>query len=140
MEFEERATRAEQARDDAEARKRVLTDTWAQLDSYLVAVSDAAADARAGYSRIVSEGGGQLVVTQIPTMTTRRLHRVSGRTPVLPVMTLPPPNPHVPATGTRRQRTPSMDSYQQQPPSKKARGDGYIGESVRSYLFSQTTC
>jgi hypothetical protein len=163
MDFEDRAVRAELARDEAEARKRVLMDTWSQLDSYLIAVSEAAADARSGYGRIVSEGGGQLVLAQIPTLpgSTSGKHqsRVSGRTPVISTMTLPSnpysyphshpsPRPHTQlqpnqnqnqhavVIGNRRPRTPSMDGYQQQPPTKRPRGEdrdrsGYVGESVR---------
>jgi hypothetical protein len=148
MDFEDRALRAEVARDEAEARKRVLMDTWTQLESYLAAVSEAAADARAGYGRIVFEGGGQLVLGQIPTLSGAGMpppprQRVSsGRTgvlgtPVFPPMTLPP-HPHptsgIAATGSRRPRSPSMDGYHQ-PPSKKSRGDsGYLGDTVSFYI------
>jgi hypothetical protein len=147
MDFEDRAVRAEVARDESEARKRVLMDTWTQLESYLAAISEAAADARAGYGRIVLEGGGQLVLGQIPTLPGAAMpppairHRVpSGRagvlgTPVFPSMSLPPhshPTPGATAAGSRRPRSPSMDGYHQ-PPSKKSRGDdrsGYLGDAV----------
>jgi hypothetical protein len=158
MDFEDRAVRAEVARDEAEARKRLLMDTWAQLESYLAAVSEAAADARAGYGRIVFEGGGQLVLGQIPTLPGGAMpppsarHRVpAGRagilgTPVFPSVTLPP-HPHstpgVAATGNRRPRSPSMDGYHQ-PPNKKSRGDdrsGYLGDAVRYFsLFPFLPC
>jgi hypothetical protein len=80
--YEARLERAEQARDEAEARKRVITDTWAQLDKYLAGIEFRAADARAGFARIVAEGGGQLVLASIP---------VPGQQPV-------PPPPHASAT------------------------------------------
>ena len=143
MDFEDRAVRAEIARDEAEARKRVLMDTWSQLDSYLLALSEAAADARAGYGRIVSEGGGQLVLAQIPTLPGGATPKHHRRTPIVPAITLPA-NPYTypqpQHAGTRRPRTPSMDGYQQ-PPSKRSRGEdrdrdrdrdrsAYIGESV----------
>lgn len=110
MDFEDRAVRAELARDEAEARKRILMDTWSQLDSYLAAISGAAADARAGYSRVVSEGGGHLVLAQIPTLPTRRVPSSYS-------------HPHPVSTGTRRARTPSIDGYQQQPPTKRPRAE-----------------
>jgi len=121
MDFEDRAVRAESARDEAEARKRVLIDTWAQLESYLLAVSDAAADARAGYARIVSDGGPQLVLPQIPTLSgphtiRNRVSTGKAGTPVYPYMTHP---------GSRRPRSPSMDGYHQ-PPNKKSRGDDQV--------------
>lgn len=66
MECERRIHVAEQARDEAEVRRRVLMEAWVELDRYLGVIEIRAADARAGYSRIVAEGGGQLVVANIP--------------------------------------------------------------------------
>jgi hypothetical protein len=66
MDCEHRIQLAEQARDEAEARRRVLMEAWVELDRYLGVIEIRAADARAGYTRIVAEGGGQLVVANIP--------------------------------------------------------------------------
>ena len=146
MEFEDRAVRAEVARDEAEARKRVLMDTWTQLESYLTAISDAAADARAGYGRIVFEGGGQLVLGQIPTLPgvaagtmppppVKQRVPSSGAsgilgTPVFAPASLSHMQPS-PAAGSRRQRSPSMDGYHQPPPKKSRGDDRYLGDAVR---------
>lgn len=65
-ESEHRAFLAEQARDEAEARRRLLMEHWTELDRYFSVIENRAADARAGYSRIVAEGGGQLVLATIP--------------------------------------------------------------------------
>lgn len=54
------------ARDEAEARLRLLMDHWTQLDHYLLQIEGCAADARNGYSRTVTAGGGQLVLASIP--------------------------------------------------------------------------
>jgi hypothetical protein len=66
VDCEHRIHVAEQARDEAEARRRVLMEAWVELDRYLGVIEIRAADARAGYNRIVAEGGGQLVVANIP--------------------------------------------------------------------------
>lgn len=66
LQHDDRAYRAEVARDEAEARRRVLTESWMELDRYLAVVEHRAVDARAGFHRIVSEGGGQLILTNIP--------------------------------------------------------------------------
>lgn len=117
MDFEDRAVRAEVARDEAEARKRVLMDTWSQLESYLAAISDATADARAGYSRIVSEGGGQLVLRPIPTLS----RPTAPRAGILGTPVFPPAAPN----NNRRPRSPSIDTIDAYPPSKKSRADVY---------------
>lgn len=122
MDFEDRAVRAELARDEAEARKRILMDTWSQLDSYLAAISGAAADARAGYSRVVSEGGGHLVLAQIPTLPTRRVPSSYS-------------HPHPVSTGTRRARTPSIDGYQQQPTTKRPRAEDRASVGIFPNIF-----
>ncbi|PFH47116.1 hypothetical protein AMATHDRAFT_68400, partial [Amanita thiersii Skay4041] len=93
QEFEVRALEAEAARDDADSRRRSLIETWHQLDRYLHTVELRAADARAGFSKIVSEGGGQLILASIP---------LPGGVP-LPVSypalgSMPPPYGHSRAT------------------------------------------
>ncbi|KAH0839429.1 hypothetical protein J3R83DRAFT_204 [Lanmaoa asiatica] len=65
-ECETRADRAEHARDEADARRRVLSDAWEELNRYLHVVELRAADARAGFSRLVAEGGGHLVLAPVP--------------------------------------------------------------------------
>ncbi|KAG9309785.1 hypothetical protein JVU11DRAFT_10159 [Chiua virens] len=65
-ECETRADRAEHARDEADARRRVLSDSWDELNRYLHLIELRAADARAGFSRLVADGGGQLVLAPVP--------------------------------------------------------------------------
>ena len=83
---------AEQARDEADARRRVLMEQWAELDRHLNVMEIRAADARAGYSRIVAEGGGQLVLApislpgQLSGPPPLHLHQNTG-------ITLMPPTP-----------------------------------------------
>ena len=87
QDFEQRALDAEAARDDSDARRRLVVETWHQLDRYLQTVEMRAADARAGFSKIVAEGGGHVVFNAIP---------VPGGGPVSipypPLGTMPPPN------------------------------------------------
>lgn len=110
---EARVERAELARDEAEARKRVLMDTWAQLDKYLGVVELRAADARQGFARIVAEGGGQLVLATIP---------VAGQPGSFPPshsmsqanFNMPPPlnhSRHAAPVGSAPSRHPSMRSH-----------------------------
>lgn len=100
MECEHRVQVAEQARDEAEVRRRVLMEAWTELDRYLGVIEIRAADARAGYSRIVAEGGGQLVLTNIP---------LPGQSagPLNQHNTMPPPN-HT--SRTHHQRSQSQRS------------------------------
>ncbi|KAF7416042.1 hypothetical protein PC9H_002786 [Pleurotus ostreatus] len=52
LEYEERVAEAEQARDEAEARRRMVVDNWQQLERYLQGLEFHASDARAGFARI----------------------------------------------------------------------------------------
>ena len=65
--FEQRAVDAEAARDDSESRKRLVLESWHQLDRYLQTVELRAADARAGFAKIIADGGAApLVLASIP--------------------------------------------------------------------------
>ncbi|KAF8555007.1 hypothetical protein OG21DRAFT_962239 [Imleria badia] len=150
-ECEARADRAEHARDEADARRRVLSDAWEELNRYLAVVELRSADARAGFARLVAEGGGQLVLAPVPlpgyfqnTVHTpsasspaimlvpppanHRSHRHSSSLNSAHGMTpLPPPPPPHP-TSRVRPRSGSIDesSYQLapgQPPAKRSRND-----------------
>jgi hypothetical protein len=90
-EYEHRVYLAEQARDEAEARRRVFMEHWTELDRYFSAIENRAADARAGYSRIVAEGGGQLVLATIPLPGPQTPHNTQN-----PSMVVMPP-PHHPS-------------------------------------------
>ena len=94
IDCEHRVQLAEQARDEAEVRRRVLMEAWSELDRYLGVIEIRAADARAGYSRIVAEGGGQLVVANIPLPGQQpgSSHSSSSH-PSLSVMPPPPNHP-----------------------------------------------
>ncbi|KAI9460068.1 hypothetical protein HD554DRAFT_1597943 [Boletus coccyginus] len=150
-ECEARADRAEHARDEADARRRVLSDAWEELNRYLGVVELRAADARAGFARLVAEGGGQLVLapvplpgyfpqTAIPTPAasspaimlvpppaSHRAHRHSASLNSSHNMPPLPPFPHQ-TTSRVRPRSGSFDesSYQLapgQPPAKRPRNE-----------------
>ncbi|KAG8218141.1 hypothetical protein J3R82DRAFT_3678 [Butyriboletus roseoflavus] len=92
---EARADRAEHARDEADARRRVLSDNWEELNRYLHLIELRAADARAGFARLVTEGGGQLVLTPVPLPGYHPqtvVHTPSAPSPA--IMLVPPPRSH----------------------------------------------
>ncbi|RDB14976.1 hypothetical protein Hypma_016162 [Hypsizygus marmoreus] len=133
---EESATRAEAQRDEAEARRALIADNWAQLNQYLASIDAASTDARLGFARIVLEGGGPLVLSPIPVLgyglglggasgrlsrTDRGVFATASTHQQFPSLPLPPyPDAGVPS-GMRRARTPSIDSYASLPQAKKAR-------------------
>ncbi|KIL63313.1 hypothetical protein M378DRAFT_12212 [Amanita muscaria Koide BX008] len=161
QDFDQRALEAEAARDDSDSRRRALIDTWHQLDRYLQMVEVRAADARAGFQKIVTDGGGgQLVLNSIPTFYStvgsmapppnhsRALYSSSGRShghrssqsqsgfPPLPL----PPHP-TPNGNGRRPRDESLDrsgysdTVPGQPPHKKLKsygGDDRRGRDERT--------
>jgi hypothetical protein len=53
-------------RDEAEARRRVVLESYEELNKYLAAIESRAADARTGFQRILRDAGGHLVLTPIP--------------------------------------------------------------------------
>ncbi|TFK82304.1 hypothetical protein K466DRAFT_648057 [Polyporus arcularius HHB13444] len=61
MECENRAERAEQARDEAEARLRMLQESWVELDRFFASAELRNADVRAQFTRLVAQGGGELI-------------------------------------------------------------------------------
>ncbi|KIK97530.1 hypothetical protein PAXRUDRAFT_214371 [Paxillus rubicundulus Ve08.2h10] len=92
-ECEARADRAEHARDEADARRRVLTEAWEELNRYLQVIEIRAVDARAGFARLVAEGGGQLVLTPIPILGQQQpVHTPSAPSPA--IMLVPPSTSH----------------------------------------------
>ncbi|KAM6489355.1 hypothetical protein JOM56_015256 [Amanita muscaria] len=160
QDFDQRALEAEAARDDSDSRRRALIDTWHQLDRYLQMVEVRAADARAGFQKIVTDGGGQLVLNSLPTFYStvgsmapppnhsRALYSSSGRShghrssqsqsgfPPLPL----PPHP-TPNGNGRRPRDESLDrsgysdTVPGQPPHKKLKsygGDDRRGRDERT--------
>ncbi|TFK34331.1 hypothetical protein BDQ12DRAFT_372603 [Crucibulum laeve] len=162
LDLEERTNRAEILAQEADARRAHWADNWAQVDRYLAAVEMRAADARAGFARVVSGGGEGVVVLQSiplpgqsptggmgppPTIqgSSRHGREREGRDrrntqsfPALPP--LPNTNPGVGGAnhlgaGSRRARTPSVDSYpgQGQPPTKRARGGSDQRDRERRY-------
>lgn len=54
MELEDRASRAERARDEAEARRRAVHDNWLALERYLSSVDVRTHDARSHFGRMLS--------------------------------------------------------------------------------------
>ncbi|RPD68898.1 hypothetical protein L226DRAFT_312767 [Lentinus tigrinus ALCF2SS1-7] len=68
MECENRAERAEQARDEAEARLRMLQESWVELDRFFAGAELRNADVRAQFTRLVAQGGGELItIPAIPS-------------------------------------------------------------------------
>jgi hypothetical protein len=75
LQHDDRAYRAEIARDEAETRTSVISESWMELERYLAAVEFRAEDAPAGFSRIVAEGRGQLILTNIHYQANRLILR-----------------------------------------------------------------
>lgn len=88
--YEQRVQQAEVARDEAEARRRVLSENWEEMNRFLNLVEARAADARAGFARIVTEGGGQLVLPDIPIPGQHHHHQLNHPNQGLTIM--PPPS------------------------------------------------
>ena len=142
-----RVAHADRQRDEAEARKRVILESYDELNKYLTAIESRAADARAGFHRTLRDAGGHLVLTPIPTQlhqeyspysanpsitveppprSYHRAHRYSSSltSTVLPPGPLPPP----PSTRGVRLRSGSFDDpaylvASAQPPAKRPRND-----------------
>ncbi|OBZ65044.1 hypothetical protein A0H81_14959 [Grifola frondosa] len=91
LDCEARIERAEQARDEADARLRLVQEAWIELDRYLTASVVRSTDARTAFSRLVADGGGPLLVLSSSS------HPVQNSTQSLPSMQLPPlPHSHAP--------------------------------------------
>lgn len=148
-EAEARVAHADRQRDEAEARRRVVLESYEELNKYLAAIESRAADARAGFQRILRDAGGHLVLTPIPNQIhhdhspysanpsitveppsrtyPRSHHRYTSSSlssSALPPGPLPPP----PSTRGVRPRSGSFDdpSYliaPPQPPSKRPRNE-----------------
>ncbi|KAJ8584222.1 hypothetical protein M405DRAFT_827143 [Rhizopogon salebrosus TDB-379] len=142
-----RVAHADRQRDEAEARKRVVFESYDELNKYLAAIESRAADARAGFQRILRDAGGHLVLTPIPAQLQqehspfsanpsitvepppRSYHRAHRYTSSLTSTTLPPgPLPPPPSTRGVRPRSGSFDDpaylvAPTQPPSKRPRND-----------------
>lgn len=114
MDYEERLSRAERARDDAEARRRATQDHWNSLERYLANIEMRAQDARAHYARVVS---GDPSAGELSKLST----------PSFPLF------PHAPP---RRPRTPSGDAAFQAPPTKRPRGNSDDRQGVRRLFLS----
>ncbi|KAF7776515.1 hypothetical protein Agabi119p4_4908 [Agaricus bisporus var. burnettii] len=114
MELEDRASRAERARDEAEARRRAVHDNWLALERYLSSVDVRTHDARSHFGRMLS-GDSSPLSLPAPSPYAPPVQSSSHAFPSLP----PHPNPNP----GRRPRTPSMDASFQQPPHKRSRGE-----------------
>jgi len=117
MDYEERLSRAERARDEAEARHRSTQEHWISLERYLVNMELRVQEARAHYGRVVS---GEPSVGDVSKLLT----------PSFPLF------PQAP----RRPRTPSGDATFQAPPTKRARGNSDDRPPVSVVFFSRTIC
>ena len=139
-EYEDRISQAEMARDEAEARRRVVQESWEQLEAYLTLVESRAKDARMAFTRI-SDGSvaslpllpappisGSLSIhsssqlmarPNIPTRQQSRSQRHFLALPSHPIQNLSP------STGARRPRTLGLDGMYNaaQPPSKRSRAN-----------------
>ena len=150
LDFENRAVHAEAARNEAEAKSRVITDNWAKFDTHLATIFHAFADARARYGRILS--GSEMSMLADGTIPDKGRasplsidrHVSKGKTNIekLPLETYrgphdPHPSPHPDSAAnpmdTKRPRTPSLGGSHN-PTYKNSRRDymaRYSGESVR---------
>ncbi|KZT67049.1 hypothetical protein DAEQUDRAFT_428917 [Daedalea quercina L-15889] len=159
LDAEARVERAEVARDDAEARLRVIQEAWTELNHYLNTTEVRAADARMSFSRIVADGGGQLVLvpvhaagsssalppSQPPHHTLPPLKSLSSRTSSSyrpPFPSLPPP-PLPNANSRVRPRSGSLDGYPNSltgpggpPPPKRMRSERDPADRSRQYSVS----
>ena len=87
--YETRIERAENAREEADARRRVVTDAWAQVERHLEATDISAAEIRTSFSRILFDGSGQLSLGTL----SQSLPSFSHQHPLQPAQ-MPPPPPH----------------------------------------------
>ncbi len=88
LDAETRAERAEQTRDELEARLRVLQDQWVEIDRYYAQTEVRLTDVRQHFSRIVADGGGSLIpVSSLPVQNTVYLPSVLQQP--LPLSTIP---------------------------------------------------
>ncbi|KAI0640650.1 hypothetical protein C8Q79DRAFT_1114008 [Trametes meyenii] len=101
VDSENRAERAEQARDEAEARLRMLQESWLELDRFLGQVELRNTDARAQFSRIVQDAGGTLIpVHSIPSQNTVYLPTALQQQAMqLPPLPLPSSRAHLSVRG-----------------------------------------
>jgi hypothetical protein len=141
MDFEKRAVQAEAARDEAEATIHTYIENWAKFDSYLVGVSDAAAEARGRYGRIFL-GAEQRLLLHVPNVAdncenSHRNHmpddsKDGKRTQIHTSVVQPIRS--VPVGATTGSKLPPTPETEKPPVRKKPRVDdsiGYVDESVR---------
>lgn len=146
QDYEARIDRAENAKEDAEARLLAIYNAWTQLDRYLASSEHRTSDARAAFSRLLDDRSTRPVFP----VTVRGLpdhlqpfqlsppassRAPSSRTPAhvssssFPQLPLPPP-----LTGSSRRvrrRSGSLDAVVP-PPSKRPRGDRDREVDIRS--------
>lgn len=131
MDYEERISIAERAKEEAESRRRAIQEHWSSLDRYLSSIEFRAQDARSHFGRIVSGDNTHISLPSVPPYAPPS---VCSSTPSLIPDThirqhqnsshvFPPLPPHPNPNPNRRPRTPSMESSFQQPPPKRSRGD-----------------
>lgn len=107
---------AEEIRDEEMARRIAITDLWAQLNQYIDRLESAGRDARAGFDRVVKQGGGVIreypaIFKDIPQLADGDLMRVERNYNANGVLqSLAPPRREY-SHGTRRPRSGSMDAY-----------------------------
>ncbi|KAG2127246.1 hypothetical protein DEU56DRAFT_958827 [Suillus clintonianus] len=126
-EAEARVAHADRQRDEAEARRLVVLESYDELSKYLAAIESRAADARAGFQRILRDAGGHLVLTPIPNQI-QHDHSPYSANPSITVEPPPRPLPPPPSTRGVRPRSGSFDDTSYliaplQPPSKRPRND-----------------
>lgn len=112
MDYEDRLSRAERARDDAEARRRAIQENWLSLERYLAHIEHRAHDARSHFARIVS---GDNTTLSLPSLTPYAPASVS---PLLPRS-----SPVLIGTSTRTLPTSFHPSHRTQIPTQ---GGGHV--------------
>jgi hypothetical protein len=157
--LEARLEKAEQARDEANARCTRIQDNWQDLEQWLVQIEARILENRIAFGKVVSEGGGVLSVLRVPLefgsvpatnysfavpaigartqQPQRTSSSVNSRTGFVDLPLPPAPNPRI------RQRSEGGEGYSGQPPPKKSRNDlerksreerASFSESVRLFI------
>ncbi|KAI1790672.1 hypothetical protein LXA43DRAFT_1083153 [Ganoderma leucocontextum] len=106
LEYENRADRAELARDEALARLQMIQESWQELDRYFAALELRASDTRAQFSRLIADGGGPLVqVNAVPPSSQNAVYVPTLVHGAIHLPQIPPARSHLPRTSSHRLST-----------------------------------
>ncbi|KAF9445815.1 hypothetical protein P691DRAFT_830213 [Macrolepiota fuliginosa MF-IS2] len=109
MEYEDRISRAERTRDEAESRRRAIQENWMALERYFSQIEFRAHDVRSQFGRVVSGDTSPLSLTALPS------YGPSPRTPSMDSSFAQPPvkrsRDDSEARGRHPTYPPSYDDY-----------------------------